>query len=125
MAHLELRRYSTLWSPANYKENEANTPVFGVSAGEYIVAAAYKVETVFGPNCVINYGDGGGEVGYDAIAAGVTNVLALTQADGAYLVNAMGKLYTTDDTIDVDYTAGASNASGKMRFFIVKAQLEP
>ncbi|GAG96732.1 unnamed protein product [marine sediment metagenome] len=125
MAHMELRKYSTLWAPADSAADEANTPIFGVSAGEYVVAAAYKVETVFGPNCVINFGDGDGEVSYDAIAKGVTNVLALTKADGAYLANSMGKLYTSDDTIDVDYTAGASNASGKMRFFIVKGRLEP
>jgi len=125
MAHLELKRYSTEWSPSNYEADEANTAIFGVETGEFVMQVIHRVSTIFGNACVINVGDGGNEVGYDALAAGVTNVAASAASDGAYVVNSIGKLYTSDDTIDVDYTAGGTPASGKMKFTIVKGRLEP
>jgi len=124
MAHLELKTYSTEWSPSNYEADEANTPIFSVDAGEFVMQVAYRISTIFGDACVINVGDGDNEVGYDAIAAGVTNVAAEAFSNGAYVVNSIGKLYTSDDTIDLDYTAGASAANGKVKFTIVKGRLE-
>jgi len=124
MAHLELKRYSTEWSPSNYEADEANTAIFGVETGEFVMQVIHRVSTIFGNACVINIGDGDNEVGYDALAAGVTNVAGSAISDGAYVVNSIGKLYTSDDTIDIDYTAGASAASGKMTFTIVKGRLE-
>jgi len=89
-----------------------------------VMQVIHRVSTIFGNACVINVGDGDNEVGYDALAAGVTNVAGSAISDGAYVVNSIGKLYTSDDTIDIDYTAGASAASGKMTFTIVKGRLE-
>jgi len=125
MAHLELKRYSTEWKPSNYLANEANTAIFGVETGEFVMQVIHRVADAFGDSCVINVGDGDNEVGYDALAAGVTNVAAAAASDGAYVVNSIGKLYTKDDTIDIDYTAGGSAVNGKMRFTIVKGRLEP
>ncbi|GAG96737.1 unnamed protein product, partial [marine sediment metagenome] len=65
MAHLELKKFSTEWSPANYEVNEANTALFAISSGEYVVGAAWRVVTVFGENTVINFGDSASEVGLD------------------------------------------------------------
>lgn len=126
MAHMELKKYSVEWAPSNYKADEANTAIFSVSAGEFVAQVAYRVLANFGANCVINVGDGANEVGYDAIATGVTNTTAtFAVSDGAYVLNSCGKLYTSDDTIDIDYTAGAANASGRMRFYILKGRIEP
>jgi len=122
MAHMELKKYSVDYSPANYKVNESQA-LFAIDAGECLIGGAARVLVAFDDtNATLSLGD-----------TDVDGVLLVTdpqntgfeQADGALLINSIGKLYTSADTIDATYTQGDTDGTaGLCRFYIITARIE-
>jgi len=122
MAHLELKKYSVDYSPANYKVNESQA-LFAIDAGEMVVGGAARVLVAFDDaNATLSLGDTDVD-GYLAVTDPQNT--GFEQADGALLVNSLGKLYTSADTIDAKYVEGDTNGTaGLCRFYIITTRVE-
>ena len=127
MAHMELKKYETEWKPANYAVNQT-AAIFSVDVGELIVTGgAYVVVAFDDANCTITLGDADVD-GYMTSAQIDPQNTGFHIFGGALVVNSMGKLITNSTTqiVNAIYTQkDGDGTTGLVRFYIVKARLEP
>jgi len=123
MAHMELKKYSKEFTPTNAKVNQTQA-LFAIDDGECVIgAAAHMLVALDDANATLSLGDGTDPNGYMDVTSPQNT--GLEQADGAYLINSMGKLYTSADTIDAVYTEADTNGTvGTCRFYIITARME-
>lgn len=89
--------------------------VLNIPAGTFVLRAGHKVLTVEGATAAGTLGDGADPDGF--VAASNLNALGVTLSAGVTVGYALGKLYTTADTLDYVATNGLDAA--KVRFFAI------
>lgn len=124
---LRIQQHYRDWSPAAVGSNET-TALFPVRAGTRVIAASAEPLTnaAGSTTSTASLGDGTSVSGYITSGSGSGNLdLELStvgtkvQGTGALLLASLGTLYTTDDTVDVTYTANTAGATTpKVRFCI-------
>jgi hypothetical protein len=117
------------WSPAAVGANET-TPLFSLRAGARVLAAWCRVLTAWAGATTPTFtlGDGADPDGYITDANANEEAAGAYDGTGAFIATPnQGKLYTADDTVDVDYVAGATPGAtlGKVRFYILVLQGDP
>lgn len=133
MSFLNWRKFYFRWTPDDYTANSVEA-VMNVSAGMLIGPIVVRTETAFNgtnSNAVFELGDGGdvdrfvdaGEL--DEHTAG-NMVRAIGAANGGYVLY-RSHLYTSDDTIDVNFTAdtGGDGTAGAVLITIYWTRVWP
>ena len=129
MAFINIKERSVSnWTPASYTSNET-TALFPVKAGEMVIAAFVRIRTAFdGTNsdAALDLGDAGDTNRLVENADLTETTIGLYHGSGAGLADDFGHLYTTDDTIDVVFTAdtGADGSVGAADIWIWYVQVE-
>lgn len=136
MPQLNWRRRSMRYTPSNYVANVVD-PVFNVTAGDLVGEIICRTVTAFdgsGTAAIFELGDGndadryldGGELEETSTTAATSWVRAIGATGGTYILY-RNFLYTTDDTIDVNFTAatGADGAAGAVEITAYIAKVRP
>lgn len=108
---------------------DSPVPIMGVRRGTLVTHVAVRVAQTFNNTTSITIGDGDTADGFGTVTHDSTRLENLA---GVYFdqyldaagAGANGKLYTTDDTIDVTYTASDTPSQGLMTIYIVYAEIE-
>jgi hypothetical protein len=117
------------WQAAAVGSNEVQ-PLFQLKAGARVLAAWCRVIVAWAAATTPTFtlGDGASVTGYITDANANEELAGPYDGTGAYLATPnQGKLYLVDDTVDVDYIAGATPGAvnGKVRFYILVLQSDP
>ncbi len=129
MAFINIKERSVSnWTPASYTSNET-TSLFPVKAGEMVIAAFVRIRTAFnGTNTdtAIDLGYGGDPNGFVENADLTETTVGLYHGSGAKLADDFGHLFTSDDTIDVVFTADTAvdGSAGAADIWIWYVQVE-
>lgn len=117
------------WTPTSYTSDQTDT-VIGVSAGDYSVGdCIIRTRVVFngsGTAAKIIVGDGDDPNGYCADGDIDETTVGIGRGAGAYF-STNPKLYTTDDTIDIGFTANTSGGrtTGNIDLAVYIAKVDP
>ncbi len=129
MAQLIFRQRSrSAWEPTNYLEDEIFT-MFSCAAGDVVGGAFMRITEVFNGTTndpTLELGDDGSTARFMATTDTVCTSLGLKRGDA--MATTPGYLYTTANTVDVNYmedTTGDSTTEGIADVWIYVAQAYP
>ena len=118
------------WFPTEAQLTTVGPTIFTVipvKAGWRVLDVNARVMVAFHASSVIEVGDGGDDDGY-IVGGNITEQTAgMYQGMGAYQAGTSttgreGKLYTTDDTIDIAYTGDASAVAGSVLKLVARME---
>lgn len=118
---LKWKLHQFTFIPDDYAVTQTDVCVMDVHRGTFVRAVAMRVGTPFdGTTPTISIGDGSDAIGFMTTTEAAAGVAGLKNGIGEYLCtqqsagpNANGKMYTEDDTIDLDFTSpGAGCTEG-------------
>lgn len=112
MAFIHFRKVSkSNYTPANFNANEI-TAVWNVAAGDVIGGAFVRIRTAYdGTTVKAELGDGTDRNGFITDSNAAVTATGLKKGTGA-LLTIPGHLYTSADTIDVNYTLADTDSTG-------------
>lgn len=97
----------------------------GVKRGTWVLGVAVRVGVGFnGTGAVIIVGDDDATNGFVAAADVTEATPGLYDGYGTFFSTTNGKIYTTNDTIELSYTGAADATTGACSVIIVYAELE-
>lgn len=125
----KIKIHSYTFKPTAYATSETGHPgarkIMGVKRGTWVLGVMLRVGVAFnGTTPTISIGDGASAVGYMTTAQADIENTGLKAGYGTFFSGANGKLYTTDDTIDLAYTYTAVTSAGECTAIIVYAEVE-
>ena len=136
MAEQNWRKFTTLWSPDSYTADSVE-PIMNVAAGTLIGTIICRTVEVFngsGTDAIFELGDDGdvdryvdgGELEETSISAATSQIRAAGASGGGYVLY-RSHLYTTANTIDVNFTANTAGTrtTGKVAITIYYMRAYP
>lgn len=128
MSFVNIRQRTwTNYVPANYNANEIVT-VITVGVGDLVTGAFGNIRVAYdGTTPLIEVGDGSDKNGYVTSGNADCGNTGLKCGTGAYLVTVAGQLYTSADTVDINYTIGATDSGevGESDWWIWYTRVSP
>lgn len=120
------------FTPDAHETTQTDVCVMDVHRGTFVRAVMLQIGVAFdGTTPTLSVGDDGSAIGFVTTVEAAATADGLKNGIGAYLnsihaaSNANGKLYTEDDTIDLDFTsAGEGTTEGQCTVIVVYAEIE-
>ncbi len=121
---LKWKRHSYSFKPVAYASSEVRV-IMGVKRGTFVRAVAVRIGEAFnGTTPTISVGDDTDDEGFVAMADITIGTPELYAGYGVYFSGINGKIYTVDDTIDLDYIYNTGTTTGFCTVYILHAAIE-
>lgn len=121
---LEWKLHKYTFKPGAYNTSEVRD-IMGVKRGTWVKAVAVRIGEAFnGTTPTISIGDGDDDEGFAAITDITIATPELYPGYGVFFSASNGKLYTGDDTIELDYIYNTGTTTGLATVYILYAETE-